>query len=252
MADLDNQFKIFGQTEVAGLADEKPVRLVVEGLAGELIFLTNIRGGVSPNFQLMYSIGAKAFINTFSQRLSMFELSGLYIPNTCETGEVDREPAFLTFYDRRNIVNSSQPIRISYNNIVITGFLVNLDIKDYNQQGIDGHAFTLKFLGKLENIRDRNTVSGSLAAAAQSVKDELAAQSASVKGSLSAAYNTVSGSQGTVRTGTVSSRTSTTKSTATNKSELAIRAEDIGVAIPPSIGDPLPAKKRVILRSPNT
>ena len=146
----------YNRTFTKGLADDKPIRLVVEGLPGELIWLTAIGGGVSPNYQIMYSIGARAFINTFNQKLSMWTISGLYIPGTCEGAQdPDRQPPFVTFYNERNIVNSDEPIRITFNNIVITGFLVNLEIQQYDQEGIDGHRFTLKFLGKMNNIDDR-------------------------------------------------------------------------------------------------
>lgn len=137
-------------TEVGCINDEAPIRLIVSGLNDDTLWLTGLKGSVEPNFQLMYSFGPKAFINAFNQRLSMFSISGIYVPSTCNGGGAKGEPAFVGFYRKRNIVSSDDPTKITFDGITITGWFVRLVIGEVTKQGIDGHLFSLDFLGRLK------------------------------------------------------------------------------------------------------
>jgi hypothetical protein len=148
---------LFQETQVAGLPDPKAIRLVISGLSDETLWLLTISGGIAPNYQLMYSIGADAYLNAFNQRLSMFEIEGVYIPTACDTGAPRDEPAFMTLYKERNIVSTSETTRMTYNGITIIGYFVKLDLGEYSKQGIVGHTFSLKFLGKIDRLDDGDT-----------------------------------------------------------------------------------------------
>jgi len=141
--------QLFEKTQVAALEDVKPIRLTVEGLSpDEQVWLTTIRGTTSPNFQLMYAIGPDTFINSFNQKLTLFSIKGIYVTSDCGGAfTVIGEPPFLSFYRRNNINSSVDAIKITFNGIVITGFLVKLDIGEFSKEGIEGHLFTLDFLG---------------------------------------------------------------------------------------------------------
>jgi hypothetical protein len=151
---------LFSKTSVLGVTDDKPARLVIEGLTTEELWINSVKGGVEPNYQLMYSVGDGAFLNAFNQRFSLFMLDGIYIPSQCGTVSSDKEPEFLKFYKKHNIVTSSaaseedigDPIGITFNNITITGWVVKLAIGSYSKEGIDGHTFSLSFLGKIDGI----------------------------------------------------------------------------------------------------
>jgi len=144
---------IFGTTAISPFNDPKPVRLTVEGLTDEALFLTSIRGNVTPSYQIMYSIGALRYLNSFSSRMSLFTISGKYVLADCN-GPLDsnNNPPFMVFYKKRNINNSDAAIKITFNGIVITGFLVKLAIGNYNQEGIDGYDFQLDFLGIIDGL----------------------------------------------------------------------------------------------------
>ena len=69
---------LFKRTQLASLADEKPVRLTIDQLDDDRLWLTQISGGIKPNFQLMYAMSGQKFINTFQQRLSVWPIKGVY------------------------------------------------------------------------------------------------------------------------------------------------------------------------------
>ena len=141
---------IFGDKKVAAInAVGKKVRLVVEGLKDETIWITSVRGEIEPNFQLMYSIGAQIYINTFQHKLSAFTLGGVYVFDLCGQ-EAGGTPPFLSFYLRNNIAVSDRPIKVSFNGIVVTGYIVKLVIGEFNQDNIEGHEFSMPFLGIVE------------------------------------------------------------------------------------------------------
>ena len=140
---------VFGQSRAIGISTESKVRLVVEGFDDETLWLTSFQGDIEPNYQLMYSLGAEVFINTFSDKLSLFKLGGVYVMNLCNQDGTGT-PAFMSFYRARNIAVSDEPLRIALNSIVITGFLVMLTIGKFTQEVVEGHRFTLTFLGMLD------------------------------------------------------------------------------------------------------
>jgi hypothetical protein len=101
----------------------------------------------------MYSLGADVFINAFNQRLSMWTLSGLYIPSMCDNGQDFKgEPAFVDLYRRFNIRNAAAPLDLAFNGIVLVGFFVEMKIQDYTQGGIDGFSWETPFLGRMNNL----------------------------------------------------------------------------------------------------
>lgn len=192
---MPTDFKsLFENTKVEPLADTKPARLVIEGFANEEFWVTSVEGEVSPNFQLMYAIGPGAFLNAFNQRLSTFSLKGLHIPGSCDGRDDESEPPFMKFYKQFNIVTAGgtvetpgDPIGISFNNITLTGYVVKLQIREYSQQGIDGHAFVLMFLGVVDGVEGAYTADALAADTLFTVKSSLGGvQSDSV---LNGAYN---------------------------------------------------------------
>jgi hypothetical protein len=146
--------EIFKQTQVSSMEDTKPVRLTVEGLSNERLWITQINGQSVPNFQIMNAIGPEIYVNVFNHRLAPFNLAGIYVTADCD-GEVeqDGEPPFLTFYKQNNIVQRTESIRITFNGIVIQGYMVRLSIGNYSQEGIDGHTFKLEFLGTIDGLQ---------------------------------------------------------------------------------------------------
>jgi len=174
--------EVMSETRVKSLKDEKPVRLTIKGLTSEMLWITSLTGSVSPNYQLMYSIGAGAFLNAFNQRLSLFQLSGIHIAQACDNEQdPDDDPPFLTFYKERNIViagakstnDLGTPTRISFNNIVIVGWVVKLDIGEYSKEGIDGHTFAMSFLGQIDGIDQHFTAEEIPAAEGDTVNQRL-------------------------------------------------------------------------------
>ena len=67
------------------------------------------------------------------------------------------EPVFMQMYREYNIVDANADpdnqkiLTVSFNQIVITGFLIKVMIGRYNQDGIDGHRFSLHMLGFTDN-----------------------------------------------------------------------------------------------------
>jgi hypothetical protein len=61
-----------------------PVRLTIAGYEdNDKLFITKMAGSIAPNYQLMYSIGATAFLNAFSQRMSFWNLNGFHLYKDC-------------------------------------------------------------------------------------------------------------------------------------------------------------------------
>jgi hypothetical protein len=144
--------ELFEKTQIVQLNDvKKKIRLVVDGLEEENLWLTNVTGQVAPNFQILYSLGVKAYINAFSNRLGQFTLTGIYIPETCED-QGGRTPPFLKFYKEVQITNK-KPAKMSYDKISIKGWAVGLNLKNYSQNNIDGHEFTISFLGRVRELQ---------------------------------------------------------------------------------------------------
>lgn len=154
MARLVNDSTVFSDaTGLASMKDQKPVRLVIPKFNDGKLLITKISGGVRPNFQLMYSLGSDVFINAFNQRLSMWTLSGLYIPSMCDNGkDFKGEPAFVDLYRRFNIRSGGVPLDMAFNGIVLVGFFVEIKIQDYTQKGIDGFSWEAAFLGRVNNF----------------------------------------------------------------------------------------------------
>jgi hypothetical protein len=145
---------IFSDTSgLAKMADDKPVRLVIPQFNDGDLQITKIQGGVRPNFQLMYSLGADAFINAFNQRLSMWTLHGLFIPAVCGNGQNFKgEPAFVDLYRKFNIRTAKAPLDLAFNGIVLVGFFIEMKIMEYTQEGVDGFAWETPFLGRMNNF----------------------------------------------------------------------------------------------------
>ena len=148
---------LFEKTKLGSINDTKPARLTIkefqEQPAHSRLFVNNISGGAKPNYQLMYSLGDDIFLNTFSERLSMWQLSGLHIFTDCFGNEIPGEPPFLTFYKQYNI-KTAQTVSMSFAGITMKGYLVDMNIGNYNQNGVEGFNFGLKYLAFLQNMSD--------------------------------------------------------------------------------------------------
>ena len=142
---------LFQDTDIVELNDTaKKVRLTVDGLETEDIWLTDVAGQVQPNYQILYSLGVRAFINAFNNRLGQFSITGIYIPDGCqETG--GGTPPFIEFYKKVQITQST-PAKISYDGISIQGWATQMNLKSYSQNNIDGHEFTIQFLGRIREL----------------------------------------------------------------------------------------------------
>jgi hypothetical protein len=163
---------LFDKTQLGSMADDKPARLTIKEFVNAKLFITNITGGAKPNFQLMYSLGDDVFLNTFSERLSIWELRGLHILTDCNGADVPGEPPFLTFYKQYNI-KTERTVSMSFAGITMKGYLVDLQIKDYNQNGVEGFAFVLQYLALLQNL-DSAGAAGSSASGESTVNDQAA------------------------------------------------------------------------------
>lgn len=144
---------LFEKTRLGKINDSKPARLTIKEFNDQRLFVTKVGGGTKPNFQLMYSLGDDIFLNTFSERLSMWEFSGLHIMSDCDGAEIPGEPPFLTFYKRYNIKTESV-VNMSFAGVALRGYLVDMRIQDYNQNGVEGFQFHLKYLALLQNLVD--------------------------------------------------------------------------------------------------
>jgi hypothetical protein len=142
---------LFKETEITSINDNQKKRLTIDGFENENLWLTSIKGQLGPNFQLMYSLGVTAFVNSFNNRLATFDLSGIYIPNTCDQEDNGGVPPFIDFYKQFNITNKV-PAKIAFDGITIRGWIVKMHIGDYSKNNIDGHEFTLQFLGRLREV----------------------------------------------------------------------------------------------------
>jgi len=145
-------FALFESTELGCVRyEDKGARMAIEGFdRSEDLFITGIRGGEKPNYQLMYSLGVDVYINAFNKRLSVWELNGLFIPSDCEDcGErPGAKPAFIEFYDAHNITVDTDPILITFQTITLEGFLIDLRVQDYTKEGVEGIVFNLKYLAR--------------------------------------------------------------------------------------------------------
>jgi hypothetical protein len=151
--------EIFNETEIIGISDKRKRRLTISGFESEQLWLTDISGMLKPNYQLMYSLGARVFINAFNNKLSMFKLQGIYVPETCSSSGNGKTPEFVRFYREKNITQSSDA-KIAFEGISIKGSIVSMEIANYSKQGIDGHGFTLSFLGRLREAENSNSAGG--------------------------------------------------------------------------------------------
>jgi len=142
---------LFPKTTMGAVGD-KPQRLTITGFVDDKLFIVNMDGGVRPNFQLMYAIGPGIFLNVFQQRMSLFTLEGLYIMASCEDADTEEEPAFFRFYKEHNIVASEEMLTLAFSKITMTGYLVDLKIKNYNQDNVEGFVWVVQFLGWINNL----------------------------------------------------------------------------------------------------
>jgi len=141
----------FENTEIAEANDtNKKVRLTVDGLETADIWLTDVSGQVTPNYQILYSLGVKAFINAFNNRLGQFTITGIYIPDMC-LNSGGGTPPFIDFYKKVQITQKT-PAKISYDGISIQGWAIQMNLKSYSQNNIDGHEFTIQFLGRIREL----------------------------------------------------------------------------------------------------
>jgi len=147
MADL----ALFSKTQLGSISDDKPARLTIQEFSNARLFVTDVNGGAKPNYQLLYTIGDQVFINIFSDRMSVWDLRGVHILTDCAGEESSGEPPFLTFYRKHNITTGVS-VNMSFAGITLLGFLTELVLSGYNKEGVDGFAFSLKYLAKLKNL----------------------------------------------------------------------------------------------------
>ena len=160
------ELALFEKTQLGSINDSKPARLTIKEFQNGRLFVNNVGGGVKPNYQLMYSIGDDIFLNTFSDRLSLWTLRGLHILTDCEGADVPGEPPFLTFYKEYNI-KTERTVSMSFAGITMKGYLVHMTVQDYNQNGVEGFQFNLQYLALLQNL-EKGAAAGAAAGQAGS------------------------------------------------------------------------------------
>ena len=82
----------------------------------------------------------------------------------CTGADVRGEPPFLTFYKAHNLYNG-QVVNMSWAGIVTEGYLVDMNLKEYNQNGVEGFMFTFDYLARLKNLFVAPEEAGQAAAA---------------------------------------------------------------------------------------
>jgi hypothetical protein len=170
--------------------------MTISGLADEELWLTGLRGSTEPNYQLMYSFGNSAFINSFNQRLSVFQISGIHVSQTCN-GSQRGEPAYVPFYKKRNIVSSDAATKITFDGITLTGWFIKLNIGDVTNEGIDGHLFSLDFLGRMRKAGDgADRDGGELGSAFSDVASSISGAFSGISSSISSSFGNVASSIG--------------------------------------------------------
>lgn len=201
---------IFKDTQVKGMEDDKPTRLTfpdvtlpgIPNLEDEF-WITDVQGGIEPNYQILYAFSNNIYVNAFTPRLTLFQLQGIYVPSRflCDTegggGDANssqKQPAFMQMYWQYNIVDANADpenqriLTVSFNNIVIRGFLVKAHIQRYNKDAIDGHEFNLHLLGFMEtgdvtdsDVQSQKAASAAASAAAESATPDASASSFSIQ-----------------------------------------------------------------------
>lgn len=146
----DNIFKQV--TQVQGISDEKPVRLTIPRFTDGRLWIRSISGGIKPNFQLMYSVGSSAYLNVFGQRMALWPMTGIHIPDTCLGDTNAGEPSFLKLYRNYNLETAEETLDMAFSDISLSGFFVEMSIQEYNKDGVDGFQFKLVFLARMNNL----------------------------------------------------------------------------------------------------
>jgi len=162
--------EFFKGTDSVSVESNQPTRLTfspptLPGIAdlSDEFWITSIQGGIEPNYQVLYAFNRNVYVNAFTPRLSVFQLAGVYIPSHVDcakkAGAADssqKDPAFMRMYWEYNIVDANADpenqklLTISFNHIVIRGFLIKVNIGEYDKANVDGHTFTLDLLGFVE------------------------------------------------------------------------------------------------------
>jgi len=127
-------------------------------IAGDL-FVTNFGGDVSPNFQIMYSMGPEAYLNVFSQRLSSWTLEGVYVPSQrcpedgggSSTGRSNDTPGFYKMYERYNIANDDNKfVKLAFSGLVVEAYITSMSIPSFSKTDVGQMRFSLKLLGRIK------------------------------------------------------------------------------------------------------
>ena len=139
-------------------------------IAGDL-FVTNFGGDVRPNFQIMYSMGPEAYLNVFSQRLSAWNLDGVYVPSgRCPsksqggdtTGRNNDTPGFYKMYERYNIANNDNKfVKLVFSGLVVEAYITSMSIPSFSKTDVGQMRFSLKLLGRIKHNTRTNTTSSS-------------------------------------------------------------------------------------------
>jgi hypothetical protein len=143
----------FSSTEIGEISASSPVRLVINELNGANTWITDIKGNLSPNFQILYSLGSRAFINVFNDRLGVFTLEGINITSACENSDSEIPP-FMAFYRAIKITNKRTPIQMSFNKIVLSGWATSMDIGNYSKDNVEGNTFKIDFIGRIQEFNN--------------------------------------------------------------------------------------------------
>lgn len=184
---------LFQKTQLGPVADGKPARLTIKEFQHARLFVTNVGGSAKPNYQLMYSLGDSIFLNTFSERLSIWELQGLHIMTDCRGEDIPGEPPFLTFYKQYNI-KTEKIVNMSFAGITLKGYLIDMAIHNYNQNGVEGFQFSLKYLAMLQNIADGTNNPAAAGAAVPGNTTSGSSWSATLEGLIRTTFGSIAGS----------------------------------------------------------
>ena len=148
--------ELFQAVQAGEITVENPKKMIIlQGSAIEdSMLITQARTKIEPNFQLLPSIGQQIYLNSFNQKVSQMELSGIYVPqNECPQDG----PEFLNLYTAENIVDSKEPFTINFSGITLVGYITSLTLTTTDNAGSSVEQFTLAFLGIHINSSKQST-----------------------------------------------------------------------------------------------
>ena len=115
---------------------------------GEAYFINivDFNSDVSENFQVKRSFDEDVYITTFGQQLSPINLTGLYIPLTCDEADKGLSPELKKFYNQKR-ASKGTLVQVTTAKITYKCFLVQLRMNFTLVNNAQAIQFNIKLLG---------------------------------------------------------------------------------------------------------